>query len=194
MATHRARARRPTAIGAGLYDWLTTTDHKKIGILYLDQLVHLLLPRRHARARRPAASSRQPGPPVRRPTRRYNQLFTMHGTFDDLPVHHPDPGGLRRTTSCRSRSARRTWPSRGSTRCRSGCCRSAGSCSCSGFLDRRRGRGGLDELRAAVRGPTARVGGTARTCGSWPWCSSARARSSAPSTSSSRSSRCARRA
>ncbi len=24
-----------TGLGAGLYEWLTTTDHKKIGILYL---------------------------------------------------------------------------------------------------------------------------------------------------------------
>ena len=38
-----------------------------------------------------------------------------------------------------------------------------------GFVDRRRGRGRLDELRAAVRGPAARRRpGPARTCGSWP--------------------------
>ena len=54
-----------TAYRSGLYEWLTTTDHKKIGILYIDQLVHLLLPRRAPGAGRPHGA-RPAGPPVRR--------------------------------------------------------------------------------------------------------------------------------
>ena len=42
-----------SASRSALYEWLTTTDHKKIGIMYVDQLVRLLLHRRPARARRP---------------------------------------------------------------------------------------------------------------------------------------------
>ena len=65
---------------SGLYEWITTTDHKKIGILYVDQLVRLLLHRRPARPRR-AERARGPGHPARSPSDVYNQLFTMHASL-----------------------------------------------------------------------------------------------------------------
>ena len=46
----------------------------------------------------------------------YNQLFTIHGTTMIFLFVMPMMDRPRRTSSCRSRSARRTWPSRASTR------------------------------------------------------------------------------
>ena len=119
----------PAASRSALYAWLTTTDHKKIGILYLiNSFLFFFIGGLLALGVRTELA--QPG--LQFVTDAHLQRAVHDARHvHDLPVHHPDAGGLRRTTSCRSRSARRTWPSRGSTRCRSGCCRSPASCSCS---------------------------------------------------------------
>ena len=78
MATTALTPAAP-AYRSGLYEWLTTTDHKKIGILYLINsfvfffiggLLALVRPDRA----RPARA------PVRDRPARYNELFTMHAT------------------------------------------------------------------------------------------------------------------
>ena len=82
-----------SAYRSGLYAWLTTTDHKKIGIMYLINsfvfffIAGILVARRARRAR-----------PARAPVRQRRDLQrAVHDARDgdDLPVHHPDPGGLR---------------------------------------------------------------------------------------------------
>ena len=69
----------PTAVHrTGLYDWLTTTDHKKIGILYFfTSLVHFLIGGLLPLAIR--AELAQPGLQMMDESM-YNQLFTMHGS------------------------------------------------------------------------------------------------------------------
>jgi cytochrome c oxidase subunit 1 len=70
----------PTASRArsGLYDWLTTTDHKKIGILYLgNSLLFFLIGGLLALGVRGELA--QPGLQFMNEST-YNQLFTMHGT------------------------------------------------------------------------------------------------------------------
>jgi cytochrome c oxidase subunit 1 len=74
-------ALRPAATGyrSGLYDWVTTTDHKKIGILYLiNSMVIFLLAGILAMAVR--AELAIPGLQLVTDENLYNQLFTMHGT------------------------------------------------------------------------------------------------------------------
>ena len=70
---------RPPATGGGLMDWLTTTDHKKIGILYmvtafaffmLGGLLALLI---RAELAEPGKQLVSDGA--------FNQLFTMHGSI-----------------------------------------------------------------------------------------------------------------
>jgi cytochrome c oxidase subunit 1 len=70
----------PTASRArsGLYDWLTTTDHKKIGILYLgNSLLFFLIGGLLALGVRGELA--QPGLQYMNEST-YNQLFTMHGS------------------------------------------------------------------------------------------------------------------
>src|ERR687897_2173269 len=77
MATH---ALTPAARGyrAGLYDWLTTTDHKKIGILYLiNSFIFFFLGGLLALGVRVELA--QPGL-VFVTDQTYNELFTMHAT------------------------------------------------------------------------------------------------------------------
>ena len=81
-------------------DWVTTTDHKRIGIMYMVTDVRLL----HARRRRGAADP----PPAGRAEQHaghaasiYNELLTMHGTTMVFLFVVADDGRLRRTTSCR---------------------------------------------------------------------------------------------
>ena len=70
---------RPNRSGARLLDWLKTTDHKKIGILYLINSfsffavggVFALLMR---------TELARPGTQIF-PPHAYNQLFTLHGTL-----------------------------------------------------------------------------------------------------------------
>ncbi len=72
-------ALRPTATyRAGLYEWLTTTDHKKIGILYtFNSLLLFLVGGALALAVRTELA--QPGLQVMDETT-YNQMFTMHAS------------------------------------------------------------------------------------------------------------------
>ncbi|MEV0093132.1 cytochrome c oxidase subunit I [Streptomyces sp. NPDC050738] len=71
-----ARVRRP---GRVLVDWLTTTDHKKIGHLYLiTSFVFFLIAGLMAMLMR--AELARPGLQIMSNTE-YNQMFTMHGTI-----------------------------------------------------------------------------------------------------------------
>jgi cytochrome c oxidase subunit I len=64
---------------SGLYEWVTTTDHKKIGILYLvNSFVFFILAGVLALGVR--AELAQPGLQYLTDERLYNQLFTMHGS------------------------------------------------------------------------------------------------------------------
>src|SRR6185436_19270282 len=78
MATH---ALAPAARGyrSGLYEWLTTTDHKKIGILYLiNSFIFFFLAGILALGVRVELA--QPG--LQFVTdQTYNEIFTMHATF-----------------------------------------------------------------------------------------------------------------
>ncbi len=68
-----------SAYRSGLYEWLTTTDHKKIGILYLvNSFIFFFIGGLFALAVRTELA--QPGLQVLHDELLYNQLFTMHGT------------------------------------------------------------------------------------------------------------------
>jgi cytochrome c oxidase subunit 1 len=63
----------------GLYEWLTTTDHKKIGILYLvNSFVFFFIGGIFALLVRTELA--RPGLQILHDELLYNQLFTMHGT------------------------------------------------------------------------------------------------------------------
>ena len=64
---------------SALYEWLTTTDHKKIGILYvINSFIFFFIGGILALVVRTELA--QPGAPVRG-DQTYNELFTMHATF-----------------------------------------------------------------------------------------------------------------
>ena len=66
--------------GQILVDWLTTTDHKKIGYLYLiTSFAYFLIGGVMALVIR--AQLAAPGLDIVQTKEQYNQLFTMHGTF-----------------------------------------------------------------------------------------------------------------
>ena len=152
---------------SALYEWLTTTDHKKIGILYLiNSFFFFFFAGILALFVRTELA--QPGLQFVN-DQTYNELFSMHGTimiflfiipilagFGNYVVPAPDrraghglPADQRPVAL--DAAARRD-PAAPRVR------------------DRRHGGGGLDELRAAVRGPRRwRRPGPARTCGSWRW-------------------------
>jgi cytochrome c oxidase subunit 1 len=68
-----------TAYRSGLYDWVTTTDHKKIGILYLvNSLIFFFIGGLFALGVRSELAI--PGLQLVKDEGLYNQLFTMHGT------------------------------------------------------------------------------------------------------------------
>src|SRR4051794_25963503 len=68
-----------SAYRSGLYEWLTTTDHKKIGILYLvNSFVFFFIGGIFALTVRTELA--QPGLQILSDELLYNQLFTMHGT------------------------------------------------------------------------------------------------------------------
>ena len=84
---------------SGLYEWITTTDHKKIGILYvINSFVFFFIGGILALGVRT-----QLAVPDNKliSTRLYNQLFTMHAIADAVPVRHPDAGGLRQLRRAR---------------------------------------------------------------------------------------------
>ena len=63
----------------GLYEWLTTTDHKKIGILYLvNSFIFFFIGGLFALLVRTELA--RPGLQILHDELLYNQLFTMHGT------------------------------------------------------------------------------------------------------------------
>src|SRR3954452_22323543 len=64
---------------SSLYAWLTTTDHKKIGILYIaNSFLFFLIGGLLALGGR--TDPPPPGPPFGTPPT-YNELFPMHATF-----------------------------------------------------------------------------------------------------------------
>jgi cytochrome c oxidase subunit 1 len=68
-----------SAYRSGLYEWLTTTDHKKIGILYLvNSFIFFLLGGILALLVRTELA--QPGLQFLTDEHLYNQVFTMHGS------------------------------------------------------------------------------------------------------------------
>src|SRR3954462_10163720 len=68
-----------SAYRTGLYEWLTTTDHKKIGIMYLvNSLVFFFIAELMALGVRTELA--QPGLQFVTDLQ-YNELFTMHATF-----------------------------------------------------------------------------------------------------------------
>ena len=64
---------------SGLWSWLTTVDHKRIGTLYLFT-VALLLRRRRLEALLIRIAARGAEPAASLSAEAYNQMFTMHGT------------------------------------------------------------------------------------------------------------------
>jgi cytochrome c oxidase subunit 1 len=82
MATANATAGSTTKKSKGriLVDWVTTTDHKKIGYLYLiTSFIYFLIGGVMALVIR--AQLAAPGLEVVATKEQYNQLFTMHGTI-----------------------------------------------------------------------------------------------------------------
>src|SRR5215212_12208369 len=78
MATH-ALAPATTAYRSGLYEWLTTTDHKKIGIMYvINSFLFFFLAGLLALGVR--AELAQPGLQFLQDEHVYNQLFTVHAS------------------------------------------------------------------------------------------------------------------
>ena len=68
--------------GATLYEWLTTTDHKKIGIMYLINSIIFFLPGGLlALVVRLRSEPAQPGIGSSSAAEFYNQAFTMHASF-----------------------------------------------------------------------------------------------------------------
>ena len=90
----------------GIWSWITTVDHKRIGMLYGVAAFFFLLfgGVRGADHSRPA---RQAGQRAGRSPTRYNELFTMHGTTMIFLVVMPMSVAFF-NYSCRSRSARAT--------------------------------------------------------------------------------------
>ncbi len=71
--------RAATAYRSGLYEWVTTTDHKRIGILYIiNSFIFFFIAGLLALGIRTELA--QPGIQVVPNASFYNQLFTMHGT------------------------------------------------------------------------------------------------------------------
>src|SRR3954462_393873 len=69
-----------TTYRSGLYEWLTTTDHKKIGILYIvNSFIFFFIAGLLALGVRTELA--QPGLQLVHDEGVYNQLFTMHGTI-----------------------------------------------------------------------------------------------------------------
>ena len=78
MATITEVLPRPTSATAGLWSWITTVDHKRIGVLYgATALVFMLLSGIEAGLIRMQLAV--PDTDILGPER-YNQMFTMHAT------------------------------------------------------------------------------------------------------------------
>ncbi|HZM72090.1 MAG TPA: cytochrome c oxidase subunit I [Candidatus Polarisedimenticolia bacterium] len=80
MATHALTPAVTAGYRGGLYEWLTTTDHKRIGILYvINSFAFFFIAGLMALAVR--AELAQPGLQLLTDEHLYNQLFTMHATL-----------------------------------------------------------------------------------------------------------------
>ena len=155
-----------TAYRSGLYEWVTTTDHKKIGILYIvNSFIFFFLGGLLALGVRTELA--QPGLQFVGDEVLYNQLFTMHGTVMIFLFIIPMPGGLR--------ELRRPAPDRRAGHGLPADQRAVVLDAAAGrhpavprLRHRRRRAGRLDELHARCR-RTARSArpAPARTCGSW---------------------------
>ena len=78
---------------SALYEWVTTTDHKKIGVMYLiNSFIFFFIGGLLALGVRSELG--QPGLQF---VDRSGLQRAVHDArhVHDLPVHHPDPGGLR---------------------------------------------------------------------------------------------------
>ena len=158
-------ARTPSGYRSGLYEWLTTTDHKKIGILYLvNSILIFLIGGMLALGVRVELA--QPGHPVP------DQTPVQPGVHDPrladaLPVRHPGPGRLRQLHRAADDRRARTWRSRGSTPSRSGCCRSAAILMLVG-LRRPAAAPRLPAGPSTARWRRRSTRASGPTCGSWP--------------------------
>src|SRR5262249_60030931 len=97
MATH---ALRPVAVPAyrpGLYEWLTTTDHKKIGIMYVINSFLFFLIGGFFALRVPAELA-PPGLPIFPNEHVYNEVFSIHPTVMIFPFLIPLLARLRDST------------------------------------------------------------------------------------------------
>ncbi len=80
MATHALAPAASTTYRGGLYEWLTTTDHKKIGIMYvINSFIFFMIGGVLALGVR--AELAQPGLQFLQDEHLYNELFTMHATL-----------------------------------------------------------------------------------------------------------------
>jgi cytochrome c oxidase subunit I len=80
MATHALAPATSATYRGGLYDWLTTTDHKKIGIMYvINSFIFFMIGGVLALGVR--AELAQPGLQFLKDEHLYNELFTMHATL-----------------------------------------------------------------------------------------------------------------
>ena len=132
LAEHDDGVHHERGLPRTLLGWLTTTDHKAIGVAYIvTAFVFLLIG--GALAGMIRAELAEPG-------LQFVERADLQRAVHDARQRHVVP--VRRavrvraspTTSCRCRSARRTWPSRASTRCPTGCTCSAALIDAVGFL------------------------------------------------------------
>lgn len=111
LKEHSATQVVPRSAGRAVVEYLTTTDHKKIGYLYLGTSfamfclggVMALLVR---------AELFEPGMQILQTKEQYNQLFTGHGTIMMLLFATPLFAGFA-NGSCLFKLVRRMWPFRG---------------------------------------------------------------------------------
>ena len=103
-------AAAPGRTVGGPWSWLTTVDHKRIGIMYgVTALV--LLPGRRPRGAADPHAACAPDEPTSSSPESYNQLFTMHGTTMVFLVVMPLVGGvLQLPHAAADRRARRRVP------------------------------------------------------------------------------------
>ena len=93
-------------------EWITTTDHKKVGYLYLiTSFLYFLLGGVMALVIR--AQLFAPGLEVVATKEQYNQLFTMHGTIMLLMFATPLVCWVCERIDAAADRLRRMWPSRG---------------------------------------------------------------------------------
>src|SRR3970282_407725 len=80
MATHALTPAASAAYRGGLYEWLTTTDHKKIGIMYvINSFLFFLVGGVAVWVVRTELA--QPGLQLLTDEHVYNEMFTMHATL-----------------------------------------------------------------------------------------------------------------